>query len=60
MDFIKIELQNLSRGHVRVINGVCVMRVADRYVAGETINIRSQGEDLDSAAKTIYELGRQS
>ena len=58
MDFIKIELQKLSRGHVRVINGVCVMRIGDRYIAGETINIRSQGEDIESAAKTVYELGK--
>jgi hypothetical protein len=58
MDLVKIELEKLSRGHVRSINGIVVMRVADRFVFGETINIRASGVDINTAAAGIHEFAR--
>ena len=58
MDLIKIQLEKLSRGHVTSFFGIVVMRRADRYIFGESINIKSHGVSLDDAAKGIYELSR--
>jgi hypothetical protein len=59
MDLVKIELEKLSRGHVRSINGIVVMRIADRFIFGETINIRAAGVDIDTASSGIHEMARR-
>ena len=59
MDLIKIALAKISRGHATSYCGIVVMRVGDKFTFGETINIRSRGENIDDAAKGIYNMMRQ-
>tara|TARA_R110000824_G_scaffold172434_1_gene350285 strand:- start:19280 stop:19462 length:183 start_codon:yes stop_codon:yes gene_type:complete len=59
MNLIKIELAKLKGGHVRSICDIVVMRIADRFIFSETINIRSTGVDIDSAARGIFNLCRE-
>lgn len=59
MDLIKNVLQQLKKGHVTTISGIVVMRRADTFVCGETINIRSTGVDIDEASRQVYELSKR-
>ena len=58
MDLIKKQLENLKRGHITTRWGLVIMRIANNYIVGETINPRSKSVSIEEAAETIYKLSR--
>ena len=59
METIRKQLEKLSRGHVAIMWGLCVMRVGETFLVGETINIRHERVTFDEATKQIFDLTRQ-
>jgi hypothetical protein len=57
METARKALESMKKGTATILWGRIVMRVGDRYLVGETINIHAAGVSIDEAAAVLAARG---
>ena len=57
-DLVFEQLLKMKHGRATIMFGLVVMRTGERFLVGETINIRDRGVDAEAAAAEIRAITR--